>query len=570
VTHWRAWRSPLCNTAAPPGAHGRYRESVSSEASRGSAEVVTAAAKRWTLIACILGSAVVFLDGTVVNVALPAIATDLESGLSAQTWIVEAYLLTLGSLILLGGSLGDLLGRRRVFAYGVAGFGICSLLCAIAPTTELLIFARALQGIAGALLVPSTLALIMDTFSETERGAAIGSWTAWTGIATVVGPLGGGLLLEVVSWRWIFAINVVPILVTLWLLRHAPEGHREPGVPIDWTGAVLCGLGLAGPVFALTEQPSHGWSDPRVAIPLLAGLALLAAFVWWERRARAPMLPLSMFRTRNFSVGNLATFSLYAGLSVISLFLVLFLQQVGGYSPVAAGAAMLPVTLMMFALSKRFGALADRYGPRRFMGYGPLVAGAGLLLLLRVGAHPDYLTEVLPGVLVFGLGLSMTVAPLTATVLGAAGVEHAGVASGVNNAVARVAGLVGIAIAGAALAAAASDKLDAELSSRRLSPAAQVAVDRSRTLRLTDRAPGVPPRERATVENALADASLSGFRVAVGLAGGLAILGGLVSLAGIRDPRREVPCESCPGGALVGASSDARPESVTAGAGAAS
>lgn len=512
-------------------------------------------------MACILGSAVVFLDGTVVNVALPAIAEGLDSGLSAQTWIVEAYLLTLGSLILLGGSLGDLLGRRRVFSVGVAGFGVCSLMCAIAPTTELLIFARALQGIAGALLVPSTLALIMDTFPESGRGAAIGSWTAWTGIATVVGPLGGGLLLEVASWRWIFAINVVPVLVTLWLLRHAPEGHREPGVPIDWLGAALCALGLAGPVFALTEQPTYGWSDPRVAVPLIAGLALLATFVWWEGRARAPMLPLSMFRTRNFSVGNLATFSLYAGLSIMSLFLVLFLQQVGGFSPVAAGASMLPVTLIMFTLSKRFGALADRYGPRRFMGYGPLVAGAGLLLLLRVTTTPDYLTEVLPGILLFGLGLSMTVAPLTATVLGSAGVEHAGVASGVNNAVARVAGLVAIAIASAAVAAAASDKLDSELASRPpLSPSAQVAVDRARKLRLTDSAPGTPPAERATVEVALADASLTGFHVAVGLAGALAILGGLVSLAGIRDPRREVHCESCPGGAIVGASSEARAE----------
>lgn len=519
----------------------------------------TQAAKRWTLLACILGSVVVFLDGTVVNVALPAIAESLDSGLSAQTWIVEAYLLTLGSLILLGGSLGDLLGRRRVFAYGVAGFGVCSLLCAAAPTTELLIAARALQGIAGALLVPSTLALIVDTFPESERGAAIGSWTAWTGIAMVIGPLGGGLLLEVASWRWIFAVNVVPVLLTLYLLRHAPEGHRQPGTPIDWIGAALCALGLAGPVLALTEQPSRGWGSPLVAIPLIAGVALLVAFVLWERRTPAPLLPLSMFRVRNFSVGNLSTFSLYGGLNVLTLFLVLFLQQVGGWSPVAAGAAMLPVTIITFLLSKRFGALADTYGPRRFMGFGPIVAGAGLLLLLRVGAEPDYLTEVFPAIALFGLGLALTVAPLTATVLGAAGVEHAGVASGVNNAVARVAGLLAIAIAGAAVAGVASAKLDDELARTRLTPAAQVAVDRARTLRLTDSAPGTPPAERATVETALADASVDGFHVAVGIAGVLALLGGAISLAGIRDPRREIPCEHCPGGALVGASSEARP-----------
>ena len=234
---------------------------------------VSDAAKRRTLAACILGSGIVFLDGTVVNVALPAIARDLDSGLSAQQWIVEAYMLTLGSLILIGGSLGDLLGRRRVFAAGVGGFGLCSLLCAAAPSSETLIVARGLQGIAGALLVPSTLALIMDTFPEQERGAAIGSWTAWTGIATVIGPLGGGLLLEAVSWRWIFAVNALPVALCLVLLRHAPEGHRERGTPIDWVGAALCALGLAGPVLALTEQPQLGWGDPLVAGPLVAGRA---------------------------------------------------------------------------------------------------------------------------------------------------------------------------------------------------------------------------------------------------------------------------------------------------------
>jgi EmrB/QacA subfamily drug resistance transporter len=522
---------------------------------------VSAAAKRWTLIACILGSGIVFLDGTVVNVALPSIARDLGSGLSAQQWIVEAYMLTLGSLILIGGSLGDLLGRRRVFTAGVAGFGACSLLCAVAPTTELLIAARALQGIAGALLVPSTLALIMDTFPEQERGAAIGSWTAWTGIATVIGPLGGGLLLEVVSWRWIFAVNAIPVLLCLALLRHAPEGHRERGTPIDWIGAALCALGLAGPVLALTEQPQRGWGAPLVAVPLVLGVVLLGAFLWWERRAPAPMLRLEMFKARNFSVGNLATFTFYGGLNIATLFLVLFLQQVGNWPPVTAGAAMLPVTLLTFALSKRFGALADRHGPRRFMGFGPLIAGAGLLLLLRVDATPDYLTEVLPGVLLFGFGLAMTVAPLTAAVLGAAGVEHAGVASGVNNAVARVAGLVAIAAAGAVIAAVASSRLDANLAGRPLTPAAQRAVARARQLRLTDTAPGTPAAERPVVDAALADASVAAFHVGIGLAGGLALLGGTISLIGIRDPRRRaeeaVPCESCPGGALVGASTEA-------------
>ncbi len=523
--------------------------------------------KRRTLLACILGSAVVFLDGTVVNVALPAIARDLGSGLAEQQWIVEAYLLTLGSLILVGGSLGDLLGRRRVFRAGVAGFGVCSLLCALAPTPTLLIVARGVQGIAGALLVPSTLALIMDTYDENERGAAIGTWTAWTGIATVIGPLGGGLLLEVASWRWIFAINVLPVLATLWLLRFAPEGHREEDTPIDWVGATLCALALGGPVLALTERQQHGWGDAIVALPLLIGVALMAAFLWWEQRTPTPMLRLSMFRIRNFGVGNVATFSLYAGLSIATLFLVLFLQQVGGYSPVAAGVSLLPVTAMMFLLSRRFGALADRLGPRRFMGFGPLVAGAGLLLLLRIDATPSYLTEVLPGMVLFGLGLAMTVAPLTATVLGSAGVEHAGVASGVNNAIARVAGLLAIAAVGAVIASAAAARLDERLPAGSLSPDARAAVTKARERALVTSAPGTPAAERPRVEAALTDASVAAFRLGIGIAGGLAIAGGIVSLLGIQDPRRlVVPARGCPGGALVGASEDARPEPLPAGA----
>jgi EmrB/QacA subfamily drug resistance transporter len=521
---------------------------------------IATARKRRTLVACILGSAIVFLDGTVVNVALPSIARNLGTGLSDQQWIVEAYLLALGSLILLGGSLGDLLGRRRVFAAGVVGFGVCSLLCAIAPGTTALIVARGLQGIAGALLVPSTLALIVDTFAEDERGAAIGTWTAWAGVATVIGPFGGGLLLEVASWRWVFAINVVPVLVTLWLLRAAPEGAHQRGTPIDWTGALLCALGLGGPVLALTEQPQRGWGDPLVAGPLIAGVVLLGAFVAWEARARAPMLPLSLFRTRNFSVGNLATLTLYAGIGVATLFLVLFLQQVGGYSPVSAGVALLPVTILMFTLSKRFGTLADRLGPHRFMAGGPLVAGAGLLLLLRVGADPSYLTDVLPAVVVFGFGLAMTVAPLTATVLGSVATGHAGIASGVNNAIARVAGLLAIAAIGAVIAAQVAARLDARLPSASLSPAARSAVAHARERALVTAAPGTPTAERARVEAALTDASVSAFHLGIGIAGGLAIAGGLVSLAGIRDPRRTIAARDCPGGALVGAGRDVRPE----------
>ncbi len=310
--------------------------------------------KRIALIASIVGSGVVFLDATIVNVGLPSIRASLHGGLAVQQWVVEAYLLTLASLLLVGGSLGDLFGRRRVFAIGVVAFGVFSLLCAIAPSSGWLIVGRAVQGIAGALLVPSSLALIMDTFDADERPAAIGTWTAYTGVATVIGPLGGGALIQATSWRWIFAINVIPVMVTLWLLSRLPNDTRTPG-HVDVVGALLCALGLGGPVFALIEQPTYGWGDPRVFVPLVAGIILFGAFLSWERRCTQPMLPLSLFRIRNFAVGNLTTLTLYSGLGTATFFLVLFIQQVGGYTPVQAGMSLLPITIVVFLLSRRFG-----------------------------------------------------------------------------------------------------------------------------------------------------------------------------------------------------------------------
>jgi EmrB/QacA subfamily drug resistance transporter len=498
----------------------------------------------------------VFLDSTVVNVALPAIRSSLHGNLADQQWIVEAYLLTLSSLLLVGGSLGDLFGRRRVFSIGVAAFGVCSLLCAAAPTSEVLIAARAVQGVAGALLVPSTLALIMDNFEDHERAAAIGTWTAWTGIATVIGPLGGGALITLASWRWVFAINVVPVLITLWLLRRLPADTRTPG-HVDWLGAVLAALGLAGPVFALIEQPQYGWGSGLVMIPLVAGVVLLGAFLAQERRSPAPMMPLELFRSRNFAVGNLTTLSLYAGLSIATFFLVLFIQQVGGYSALEAGLALLPLTILMFLLSKRFGALADRFGPRAFMAGGPLVAAAGLLLLTRVGASADYVTQVLPAVIVFGLGLSATVAPLTATVLGAVELGHSGVASGINNAIARVAGLLAIAALGAVITGSFQNRLQHDLAGRPLSPAARVAVTHARSKPLVISTPGVPAGERAEVRAALVDSSTHAFRFGMVIGALLAALGGLVALVGIENPRRKVAAQDCAGGALAGASPDA-------------
>jgi EmrB/QacA subfamily drug resistance transporter len=498
-----------------------------------------ASIKRIALTASILGSGVVFLDSTIVNVALPAIRDSLHGGLAEQQWVVEAYLLTLSSLLLIGGSLGDLLGRRRVFTAGLIWFGVCSVLCAVAPSNGALIAGRALQGVGGALLVPSTLALIMDTFPENERSKAIGTWTAFTGVATVIGPLGGGALVQAASWRWIFALNILPVMVTIALVTRLPYDRRAPG-HIDVIGAALCALGLGGPVFALIEQPTYGWIDGRVLAPLLIGIALLAAFIWWEGRSPQPMMPLHLFAVRNFAVGNLTTLTLYGGLGVATFFLVLFLQQVSGYTPIEAGLSLLPLTFLMFLLSRRFGALADRFGPHLFMAAGPVVAGLGLLLLIRTHANADYLTEILPAVLVFGLGLSATVAPLTATVLSSVEPGHSGLASGVNNAVARIAGLLAIAALGAIVAGVFTARLRSDGVRLPSQPALVTSVPRS-----------VPPDQRARVHGALVDASVHAFRIGMEVGGGLAVLGGVLALVGIENPRRRVRCADCPPASLT-------------------
>jgi EmrB/QacA subfamily drug resistance transporter len=518
--------------------------------------------KRLTLIACIAGSAIVFIDGTVVNVALPAIRADLDVGLASQQWVVEAYLLTLSSLLLIGGSLSDLFGRRLVFALGVVLFGVTSAMCAAAPTAEILIGARALQGAAGALLVPSTLATIMAVFPEEERGRAIGSWTAWSGVSTVVGPLAGGALIDTASWRWIFALNIVPVAFTLYLvLRELPPQAdvRLPHKHVDWQGAILAGLGLAGPVFALIEQSKYGWSDARVYVPLIGGLLLLALFLIQERRSPEPMMPLDLFRRRNFAVGNLATLLIYGGLGAALFFLVLFLQETAGYSALAAGLALLPITLLMFFLSSRFGALADRLGPRLFMGIGPIIGGVGLLLLLGLDSDVDYLTELLPAMTLFGLGLAVTVAPLTATVLSDADQNHSGVASGINNAVARVAGLLAIAAVGAVVSAAFGSTVDDQIADRPLSGQARQAIDDAKDRPLTTGTVGdAPPPERPFLRQAFEDASVDSFRVGIGISGALVVAGGLIALAGIQNPRRKVAAAECPGGAICGASEELR------------
>jgi EmrB/QacA subfamily drug resistance transporter len=498
-----------------------------------------ARAKRLTLIACILGSAIVFVDQTVVNVALPALRDDLDASLAGQQWVVEAYLLLLASLILVGGSLGDLYGRRRIFAIGVAGFGAASLVCAIAPNIELLIVSRALQGGFGALLVPSSLAIITAVFGREERAAAIGSWTAGTSAAIAFGPPLGGLLVDVLSWRVIFALNVPLVLACLWLIARAvPEipGDREHRV--DVPGALLCVVGLAGPTYALIQQPLLGWSDPTVWAPLVGGLGALGAFVAYERGAPDPMLPPSVFASRNFAIGNVVTLSVYAGLGAASFFIAIFLQQVAGYSAFAAGLALLPITLMLISLSRRFGALSARVGPRLLMSGGPIVGALGLFAFARVDASGDYLTQVLPATLLFGLGLAMTVAPLTATVLEAADRRHAGIASGVNNAVARVAGLIAIAFVGLAISAQFGLTVDRRLDGpAATSPATRAYVDEARKRPLTVPDEPASPRARAAVRAA----NLEAFHAGMIVSGMLMMAGGLIAAAGIRNPRRTQP-----------------------------
>ena len=474
--------------------------------------------QRLTLAAAILGSAVASIDTTIVNVALPSIERDLGGGLSDQQWVSNAYLLALGSLILIGGSLGDIYGERRVFAAGVGLFGVFSIATAVAPTIDVLIVARALQGVAAALLTPASLALIVSAFRENERGQAIGTWLAWGTVGGIVGPLAGGLIVDHLDWRYVFALNVPLVIATLVLIRVAvrPTPHLR-GRRVDYGGAALCSAGLGGVVFALIEQPGYGWSSAVTLGSLAGGGAALVAFVVHEHRTDQPMLPLGLFARRNFRIGNVQTFSMYGGLSVLFFFLVIFLQQVAGFSAVESGLATLPSTFVMLLFSRHFGALADRLGPRLFMGTGPFVSAAGVLLLLRTGMHVSYFGDLVPALTVFSIGLAMTVSPLTAAVLADVETTDAGIASAVNNAIARVAGLLAVSFVGILVAG--------KLAGDRFGPNA---------------------------------GSVSAFHEVVMVCAMLIAAGGVVGAIGIVNPGHALPTTDVPGGPLVPGPSEER------------
>ncbi|HKV10209.1 MAG TPA: MFS transporter [Thermoanaerobaculia bacterium] len=484
-------------------------------------------AEPWVLAATILGSSMAFIDGTAVNVALPALQANLGATVAEVQWVVEAYALFLSALLLVGGSLGDRFGRRRVFLMGVAGFAVASVACGFAADTGQLIAARAAQGIAAALLVPGSLALLSASFDEKRRGRAIGTWSGFSAITAAVGPLLGGWLIDQVSWRWVFFINLpLALAVILIALRFVPESRDdEAGEGIDWAGAVLATLGLGGVTFGLIESSRLGWSHPLIWGALLAGVAALAGFLVVEKRTASPMMPLSLFRSRNFTGANLLTLWLYAGLGGALFFLPFNLIQVHGYSATAAGAALLPFVLLMFLLSRWSGGLVDRFGARLPLILGPAVAAAGFGLFALLASRGGYWTAFFPAILVLGLGMAISVAPLTATVMGAVEPRHAGIASGVNNAVSRSAGLLAIAALGLMMLGLFGRGLDRRLEAAGLQPEEQRAIQaQQEKLAAVELPASLPEPARAQAEAAVKESFLGAYRGVMLAAMGLALL----------------------------------------------
>lgn len=480
---------------------------------------------RWVLAATILGSSMAFIDGTVVNVALPVLERDLHADVSDAQWVVEAYILFLGALTLAGGSLGDRFGRRRIFGIGVVLFTLASMWCGLAPNITQLIVARAVQGIGGALFVPGSLALISATFPPETRGRAIGTWSGFTTITTVLGPVLGGWLVQYASWRWVFFINVPLAVAVLILSTKVPESRgSDARSRLDWPGVLLATSGLGGIVYGLVEAGRLGLGNPIVLGAVGAGLVALVAFVFVEAHSASPMMPLNLFRSSTFSGANILTFLLYGALGGTLFFVPFNLIQVQGFSPTAAGAALLPFSILLGTLSHWSGGLISRYGSKLPLVIGPAIAGLGFALFALPGAHAGYWAGFFPAVTVLGLGMAITVAPLTTTVMGAVGTDRAGVASGVNNAVSRVAGLVAIAVLGILMLSTFNSSLDSSLAKIELPQAARQSIDSQRTkLAATEIPAGLSSSQHDALQGAIDESFVAGFRLVMLVGAGLAL-----------------------------------------------
>lgn len=487
----------------------------------------------WVLVATILGSSMAFIDSTVVNVALPVIQTELKATVADVQWVVEAYALFLAALILVGGSLGDHYGRRRIYTLGITIFTLASVACGFAPDVTFLIIARAVQGIGGALLVPGSLAIIGAFFDSEKRGRAIGTWSGFTAITSAFGPVLGGWLVQFASWRWVFFINFPIAAVVLFVLFwRVPESKSEEDQRrgLDWWGAILATLGLGGVVYGLTEANNVGFSNPLVLIALVVGIVALIAFLIMETRIKAPMLPLGLFRSPTFSGANLLTLLLYAALGGALFFLPFNLIRVQGYSPTAAGAANLPFVLIMFGLSRWSGGLVARYGAKLPLIVGPLIAAAGFVLFALPGIGGSYWTTFFPAIVVLGIGMAVAVAPLTTAVMGSVGPQRAGIASGINNAVARTAGLMAIAVLGIVALVTFSSNLESSLSALSLPPGVHnVLIAQQNKLVGITIPGGLSQATHAAVQQAISASFVTSFRVIMLVAAALALVSALSS-----------------------------------------
>ena len=495
------------------------------------------AASRWVLAATILGSSMAFIDGTVISVALPVLQETLGASVSDAQWIVEAYALFLASLVLVGGALADRFGRRRVFVIGTVIFTAASLACGLAPGARTIIFARAVQGVGAALLVPSSLAILGAAFAPSARGRAVGTWAAMTSITAAIGPALGGWLVQVVSWRAVFLVNLPLAAAVVWIaLRKVPETRNPSSGRLDPGGAVLATVGLGALVYGLIEAPAVGLGHPGAWGPAAGGIAALTAFVVYERRIRQPMVPLALFRIRTFAAANLLTLFLYAALSAVFFFLPFDLIQSRDYTPAGAGAAVLPLVVLISVLSRWAGAVADRFGPRLPLTVGPAIAAAGFVLLGILPADASYVAGLLPALCVLGLGMGITVAPLTAAVLNAVPRDDQGAASGINNAVARVAGLLAIAVFGIVAAASFNRSLDRELDRAGVSPSTRRLLEPERGKLGAMKPPAsAPAPEARAIQRSVATSFHRSFRVVALISGGLAFLASVCAAAGVRN-----------------------------------